>query len=125
MVIAQRCLLVCFVWILSLSLSLSLSLHCVVWISRHFLQRSDTKKKFWRFEDLQGQKIVSETKKERKEGRKEGRKSQGSAGTDVTVRERERKKEARILLFLLRSSLFLLAISLPLLLKVFHVFLQK
>jgi hypothetical protein len=47
----------------------------------------------WRFEDLQGQKIVSETKKERKERRKEGRKSQGSAGTDVTVRERERERK--------------------------------
>jgi hypothetical protein len=94
-----------------------------VWISRHFLLQSDTKI-FWRFEDLQGQKIVSETKKERKEGKKEGRKSQGSAGTDVTVRERERERKKREFCFFC-FTLLLLAISLPLLLKVFYVLLQK
>jgi hypothetical protein len=76
-------------------------------------------KKIWRFEDLHGQKIVSETKK----GRKEGRKKESRLCRDrrYSARERERKKEARILLF----CFTLLAISLPPLLKVFHVLLQK
>jgi hypothetical protein len=51
------------------------------------------KKKFWRFEDLQGQKIVSETKKERKEGRKEERVKALEGQTLQYERERERERE--------------------------------
>jgi hypothetical protein len=78
-------------------------------------------KKFWRFEDLQGQKIVSETKKERKEGRKEERVKALQGQTLQCERERERKKRE----FWFFCFTLLLAISLPLLLKVFYVLLQK
>jgi hypothetical protein len=79
------------------------------------------KKNFWRFEDLQGQKIVSETKKERQEGRKEERVKALQGQTLQCERDREREK--REFCFFCFTGLLLLAIShvlLPLL-KVFYV----
>ncbi len=114
-------LFACLLCLHSLSLSLSLCACTVLCGYPDISFCSRIQKKFWRFEDLQGQKIVSETNKGRKEERVKALQGQ----TLQCERERERERKKREFCFLCFTLLLLLAISLPLLLKVFYVLLQK